>query len=190
MSTWWIVSYVVLWALVVVLCMVVVALARQIGTLHMRLGPRGAFEIDGEGSALGEAPPAIEMESLQGRTVTIGGPGAAQVLMFVSPGCHICEQVIPSLRAIAGDGAYAPIVVSDADMYETSTGLSIEDISVPVVPAPGVARDYTIPGTPYLVVLDETGVVRAKGTINNLEQIEGLLDTAHKRALRSSEEHV
>lgn len=190
MNELWTVSYVVLWALVLVLCMVVVALARQIGTLHMRLGPRGALEIDSEGPALGEAPPPIEIESLAGETITIGGPGVARVLMFVSPGCHICEQVLPSLRAIAGDGAYAPIVVSDGDAYETSSGLELRDIAVPVIPGPGVAREYTVPGTPYVVVLDHLGVVRAKGTVNNLEQVEGLLDTARDRAHRSMEEHL
>ena len=190
MSGWWTVSYVVLWALVIVLCMVVVALARQIGTLHMRLGPRGALEIDAEGPALGEAPPPIEIESLEGQTVRIGGPGTAQVLMFVSPGCHLCEQVIPSLHAIAGDGSYAPIVVSDADMYETTTGLRVADIPVPVVPGPRVAREYTVPGTPYLVVLDDRGIVRAKGTVNNLEQVEGLLDTAQDRTRAATEERV
>ena len=38
-----------------------------------------------------------------------------------------------------------------------------------------------VPGTPYAVVLDPTGVVRAKGTVNNLEQVEGLIDTARER---------
>jgi hypothetical protein len=38
-----------------------------------------------------------------------------------------------------------------------------------------------VPGTPFLVVLDELGIVRAKGTVNNLEQVEGLIDTAARR---------
>jgi hypothetical protein len=38
-----------------------------------------------------------------------------------------------------------------------------------------------VPGTPFVVVLDERGVVRAKGTVNNLEQVEGLVDTANRR---------
>jgi hypothetical protein len=38
-----------------------------------------------------------------------------------------------------------------------------------------------VPGTPYAVVLDALGVVRAKGTVNNLEQMEGLVDTATAR---------
>ena len=40
---------------------------------------------------------------------------------------------------------------------------------------------YAVPGTPYSVVLDDLGIVRAKGTINNLEQLEGLIDTALQR---------
>jgi hypothetical protein len=43
-----------------------------------------------------------------------------------------------------------------------------------------------VPGTPFVVVLDEAGVVRAKGTVNNLEQVEGLVDTANRRI---TEEH-
>jgi hypothetical protein len=30
--------------------------------------------------------------------------------------------------------------------------------------------------------MDETGVIRAKGTVNNLEQVEGLVDTAERRS--------
>jgi len=40
---------------------------------------------------------------------------------------------------------------------------------------------FDVPGTPYLLVLDEMGVVRGKGTVNNLEQVEGLVDTARRR---------
>ncbi len=42
-------------------------------------------------------------------------------------------------------------------------------------------RDYGVPGTPFLLVMDELGVVRAKGTVNNLEQVEGLVDLAFRR---------
>ncbi len=40
---------------------------------------------------------------------------------------------------------------------------------------------WNVPGTPFAVVMDAAGVVRAKGTVNNLEQIEGLVDTAERR---------
>jgi methylamine dehydrogenase accessory protein MauD len=185
MQGWWAASYAVLWLLVIVLSVIVVALARQIGTLHLRLGPRGALEMDAEGPALGEAPEPFDTADIDGRAVTIGGPGQAQVLMFVSPGCMLCEQVLPSLPAIAGSGDFSPYVLTDVDATESKLTFGPKRLQAPVVPAREVASAYEVPGTPYVVVLDRYGVVRAKGTVNNLEQMEGLVDTGRTRALAS-----
>lgn len=165
----------------IVLCGVVVALARQIGTLHLRLGPRGALELDTEGPPLGEAPPPIDALALSGESITIGGPGEAQLLLFVSPGCHVCEQVLPSLPAVASLGHFRPYVVTDVDVFDTRSSLDVETIAAPIIPGRDVAMRYEVPGTPYAVMLDTSGVVRAKGTVNNLEQMEGLVDTATRR---------
>ncbi len=60
-------------------------------------------------------------------------------------------------------------------------------VDAPVVAAPDISRSYAIPGTPFLVVMDPQGVVRAKGTANNLEQLEGLIETAVARSERQRE---
>lgn len=181
MSGWWAVSYVLLWALVIILGILVLALARQVGTLHLRLGPRGALEVDDEGPPLGELPPPLDALDLDGRTIAIGGPGAAQLLLFVSPGCPICREVLPSVPAVARQGAMSPVVVVDDDSEEARRSYRPRRLGAPVAFAPEVARAYGVPGTPYVVVLDAGGVVRAKGTVNNLEQMEGLVDTARRR---------
>ncbi|MGH2674362.1 MAG: thiol-disulfide isomerase [Actinomycetota bacterium] len=180
MSGWWLVSYVVLWALVALLVVLVVALARQIGLLHVRLGPRGALEMDDEGPPLGEAPEPAEMEDLTGRPAPIGGPGAPQLLVFVSPSCPMCREVLPSVRPAARAGGLKAYAVVDAEAATAREAYGPE-LGLPVVASPVLAHDYLIPGTPYAVVLDAVGVVRAKGTANNLEQLEGLLDTARRR---------
>lgn len=181
MSGWWAASYIVLWLLVVVLAVVVVALARQIGTLHLRLGPRGALEMEDEGPALGEVPEPFELEAIDGRKVSLGGPGEAQLLMFVSPGCMVCEQVLPSIGVVARTGSMTPYVLTDVDDFETQRAFASRRAPAAVVPAPEVAQAYGVPGTPYVVVLDHAGAVAAKGTVNNLEQMEGLVDTAQRR---------
>ena len=181
MHGWWTVSYVVLWVIVVVLIVLVVALARQIGTLYLRLGPRGALEIDDEGPPIGDAPEHEELEDLAGRAVDIGGPGEAQLLLWVSPGCHVCEQVLPAVPVIATRGHLAPYVLTDVDVHETKRSYGTRDLKAPVVPARFLAQRYEVPGTPYVIVLDDLGVVRAKGTVNNLEQMEGLVDSAERR---------
>ncbi|HEX5948703.1 MAG TPA: hypothetical protein VFZ45_03975, partial [Actinomycetota bacterium] len=179
MSGWWLASYVVLWVLVVALALLTLALARQIGTLHLRLGPRGALELDAEGPPLDEAPEPVDTRDLDGRPLAIGGPGHPQLILFVSPGCPICREVLPSLPVAARVGGMRPVVVSDSE--DPREAVPDGDTNAPVILGPGVARAYAVPGTPYAVALDRQGVVRAKGTINNLEQLEGLVDTARRR---------
>ena len=159
MTGWWAAAFVVLWLLVAVLAVVVIALARQVGTLHLRLGPRGALEIDDEGPMLGEAPPPAPARDAEGGMVVLGGPGPARVVLFSSPTCGVCKEVAPALVPAAASVRYAAQIVHD----------------------PRAERDWKVPGTPFAVVLDPSGVVRAKGTVNNLEQVEGLLDTARNR---------
>jgi methylamine dehydrogenase accessory protein MauD len=175
MSGWWLASYVALWVLVAALALLVLALARQIGTLHLRLAPRGALELDEEGPPLEEAPQRIDGRDADGRPVTIGGPGEAQLLLFVSPACSTCRDVLPSLPVAARAGRMRPVAIADDD------DLDGYPRAVPVVAGPDIARAYDIPGTPYAVVLDRLGVVRAKGTVNTLEQLEGLVGTARRR---------
>jgi methylamine dehydrogenase accessory protein MauD len=178
---WWLVSYAVLWVVVAVLCATVVALARQVGVLHLRLGPRGALEIDEEGPALGETIDAMQVTDLRGAPVTIAARGQSQLLLFVSPGCSTCEQVLPSIAALAHGGDVTPVVLADADRAATASMLGERRVAAPVVSAPSLARALDVPGTPYVLVLDGDGVVRAKGTVNNLEQVEGLTETALRR---------
>ncbi len=159
MSDWWVVAFVVLWLLVVVLCIVVIALARQVGTLHLRLGPRGALEVDDEGPALGEPLRTVAAVAADGSTITLGGSGSPRLVLFASPTCAICREVSPGLPAAAAAGRLEPIVVHDRDAEDA----------------------YGVPGTPFVLVLDQHGIVRSKGTVNNLEQVEGLVDTADRR---------
>lgn len=166
MTGWWALAFVVLWLLVVVLCIVVIALARQVGTLHLRLGPRGALEMDDEGPALGEPLPALSAHAADGEEVVLGGAARPRLVLFASPTCAVCREVSPGVPAAAAAGRLEPIVVHDVE----------------------AERFLDVPGTPFVVVLDERGIVRAKGTVNNLEQVEGLVDTANRRISEDREQ--
>ncbi len=188
MDGWWAASYAVLWLVVIMLCVVVVALARQIGTLHLRLGPRGALEIDDEGPPLDDAPPIVEARDLDGAPVTLGGGGPARLVLFVSPGCLVCDRVLPSVGVVANSARLEALVVSDVDAHESKAAFGSTLGGIRIVPAPELMQTYAVPGTPYLVVMDPEGIVRAKGTINNLEQMEGLVETALRRLRDAQQE--
>lgn len=188
MQGWWAVSYVALWGLVLVLAVLVVALARQIGTLHLRLGPRGALEMDDEGPALGDVPPPADAEDVNGRVVRIGGPGEPQALLFVSPSCPLCREVLPGLVPAARE--FTPYVISSGTEREALDAYRVGRTGASVVASGELLADYEVPGTPFLVVLDESGAVTAKGTVNNLEQMEGLMDTARRRVAEPGAGHA
>ncbi|MBA3363721.1 MAG: thiol-disulfide isomerase, partial [Actinobacteria bacterium] len=95
MTGWWMAAFVAQWVLLLVLCVVVVALARQVGTLHLRMGPRGALEIDTEGPALGEALPPLDARGADGAPIVLGGAGARRLVLFSSPTCMVCREVAP-----------------------------------------------------------------------------------------------
>lgn len=166
MTGWWAFAFVVLWLMVAVLSVVVIALARQVGTLHLRLGPRGALEVDDEGPELGAPMPAVSAAAADGEPVVVGGAGPPRLVLFASETCAVCREVTPGIPAAAAAARLDPVVVHDAE----------------------AERAYGVPGTPFVVVLDEGGVVRAKGTVNNLEQVEGLVDTANRRILEEHEQ--
>jgi methylamine dehydrogenase accessory protein MauD len=175
---WWFVSYLVLWVAVVVLGVLVVALAREVGALHLRLGPRGALEIDTEGPQLRAQVPPLVARALGGRPVTIGGPGATRLYLFASPTCGPCLDVVPAMPVLMRGGVEGA-VVAEPPARDLRVWASL---GVVVVSSPEAFVAYGVPGTPYAVVLDESGAVAAKGTPNDPSQLEGLVDTARRRA--------
>jgi methylamine dehydrogenase accessory protein MauD len=60
-----ILSQALLWIVIAVLCVVVLALARQIGVLHERIAPVGALVTD-NGPEVGQLAPRFEMPTLDG----------------------------------------------------------------------------------------------------------------------------
>ena len=137
------------------LAFAVFALAREVGLLRLRLGPGSALEIAEEGPSLFSA------SGLAGRL----DPDPEAVLglaVFTSAGCYICRSLEPSVRALANDSRVAVASFDEAEEAEVWSRLEI-------------------PGSPYAIALDLDGAVLAKGTFNNLAQLESVLATGERR---------
>ena len=137
------------------LVIAVLALAREVGMLRLRLGPAAALEIPEEGPELGERVEAIDR---------FAGPGDASLALavFTSEGCRVCRGLEPAIAALAGEPAVAIQAfdeVADRDVWS----------------------ELRIPGSPFAIALDPNGIVLAKGTFNNLAQLESVLATAERR---------
>ena len=167
MNGWWVASFIVLWVVVIVLSGVVIALARQIGLLHLRISPTGALDT-AEGPPVGEMAPRLAPVL----------PGRETLVVFGSDGCGLCHDLLPSVNTLARSEPGMVVVVASA-----SAGF-VEQVRAPVVPVADVAAvaSYRIRSTPYAVYLDSAGIVGAKGIVNTLEHLESVVERGRSLA--------
>jgi len=187
-------SNIVLWLVVVALLVVVLALTRQVGVLHERIAPAGALVL-GKGPALGQAAPVVEVADLDGRVLHPGearSDGRSLLLLFVSPTCPVCKALMPAVRsARSGETGWLEVVLaSDGDTpeahrrYREEHGLA----EVPYVVSTALGLTYQVSRLPHAYLVDEAGVLRARGLVNSREHLESLFE-ARRLGVTSLQEY-
>jgi hypothetical protein len=122
----------------------------------MRLGPRGALEIPGEGPEVGSRSKLLA-------THDAPPPARLALAVFMSEGCPMCRTLEPAVERFARD---AVVAVRRFDEHRDAAAW----------------RALDVPGSPYAVALGLDGIVLAKGTFNSPSQLESVLATAERRA--------
>jgi methylamine dehydrogenase accessory protein MauD len=167
-----------LWGVVILLSLTVLALARQVGVLHERVAPAGAL-INGAGPGVGEQSPRLEVHALAGNAITVGATlvkGRAMLMLFVSQTCPICKKLIPIAIDFARSERLDVLFVGDADIAEQRkliTQFGIDEHCF--VNGPEIGLAYRVDKLPYAVLLDDEGVISAKGLVNSREHFESLI---------------
>jgi methylamine dehydrogenase accessory protein MauD len=172
-----VISNIALWVVVLALVLAVFALTRQIGILYERVAPMGALVAD-HGPKPGEAAPAFELVDLGGRAVRLGGATAKSTLLFfLSPACPVCKKLLPILESIARDEArwLSIVLASDGERAEHEAFRRRARLeSYPYLLSSELGMTYRVAKLPHAVLIDERGVIRAKGLVNSREQLESL----------------
>ena len=107
MTGWWALAFVVLWLLVVVLCIVVIALARQVGTPAPAARPAGRPRDRRRGTR----PRRTAARALGARRRRGGRarrPADLRLVLFASATCAVCREVSPGVPAAAAAGRLEP----------------------------------------------------------------------------------
>jgi methylamine dehydrogenase accessory protein MauD len=187
------VSNVVLWVVVLSLALVVLALVRQLGVLHERIAPAGALMLN-RGLTVGEPAPMLDVVDLEGRRLRLGEPradGKSTLLVFVAPNCPVCKSLLPILKSGRKDERdwLEVILASDGDPQEhrefaRSQGL----LELPYVVSAPLGRSYQVNRLPYAALLDQAGILRARGLVNSREHLESLFE-AQRLGVASLQEY-
>src|SRR5712664_650669 len=180
-SSVFLISYILLWSVVLVFVAVVLFLGRQIGNIYQRLGPAGAMMAN-PGPELNASVDRITLEDVDGKSVTIGGMRKRRsLLVFVSPGCSSCAELASGIRAISHherDSLEVVLVSMGIDPVQNQEFRKRHSLlSLPYVVSPELRTRMNITTVPYALLLDEEGVLRSKGIVNSLSHLESLLNT-------------
>ena len=194
METTLAISNLMLWILVLVLAAMVFALVRQIGILYERVAPAGAL-MAGSGLKTGEEIPVFDLQTLNGQAVRLGGKntnGKSTLLFFLSPTCPVCKTLIPILAAMRKSEAnwLEIIFASDGDETEHREWLRKSKLeSWPYILSRQLGMTMQVAKLPFAALIDENGVLCARGLVNSREHIESLFE-AKEQGVASIQDYL
>jgi len=192
MFTVLIISQILSWIVILGMGLALLALARQVGVLHTRLAPAGAL-MTGKGPVVGEPAPVLEVETLDGVPLSIGkalAKGRMQLLLFVSPHCPLCKDLIPIARNFAKTEKLDVVFVGDDDVNEQRSMIARLDMAgLAFVNSSIVGRSFHVDRLPHAVLIGDAGAVLSKGLVNSREHLESLI-TAHEMGVVSVQDYL
>jgi len=189
MLTVLIVSQILSWVVILGLGLALLALARQVGVLHVRLAPAGAL-LSGKGPVVGEAAPVLDALTMEGASIAIGKPGLKQLLLFVSPHCPLCKELIPIAKNFAKTEKLDIVFVGDDDPDEQRDMIArLEMGSLPFVNSSIIGRSFHVDRLPHAVLIGADGILLSKGLVNSREHLESLV-TAHELGVVSVQDYL
>jgi methylamine dehydrogenase accessory protein MauD len=174
------VSHVLLWCLVIVLALVVLALARQVGVLSERVAPAGAL-MPTNGPKVGDRTLPAMYRDLAGAEVPIGGPspdGRATLVLWVSPTCPVCKTLVPTAISLAQSERLRLVFASDGDKTEAHRAC-VRDLRIgefPYLVSTALGLAYAVGRLPFAALIRADGILSGKGLVNTREHLESLVE--------------
>ncbi|ATI81527.1 MAG: methylamine utilization protein MauD [Sphingobium yanoikuyae] len=192
MLTSLIIAQILSWVAIFALGIALLAVARQVGVLHIRVAPAGALATSG-GPAVGDAIVKIDARTIDGAPVTIGGHAhgtALRLLMFVSAQCPLCKNIIPMAKSFARDERVALTFVGDDDVAAQRAMITQHGLEgYAFVNGPEAGQAYGVAKLPFAVLLDAEGVILSKGLVNSREHLESLV-VAHEMGIATVQDYI
>jgi methylamine dehydrogenase accessory protein MauD len=176
----WLVSYVLAWLLVAAQGLTLVALLWVVGQIHLKRSPDAHALITTEGPEIHSLMPEIEGLDHEGRWIRGRDfRGRNLVLLLLSPGCAPCEQLLREVQATQRGLTSCPefLAVIEAPGNEAESYLRRYRLNFPVIvdEDASIRAGLRVTRTPFAFLIDQEGVVRMKGVVNNRGQLEGLI---------------
>jgi methylamine dehydrogenase accessory protein MauD len=178
----WLVSFIVLWLVVIVEGVLIVLLYRQLGIMYLG----SASGVSRDGLPVGATAPDFQLEDSEGRAQRLSNyRGRNVLLLFGSTHCEPCRRLLPGLQEFAaGPGRDFDVLwlnegtPEETLQFQSETGARLPMLSY----KDGINDSYKVRVTPFLFMVDAAGVIKAKGLVNTKSQLEWYRDLFYGKA--------
>jgi methylamine dehydrogenase accessory protein MauD len=190
MSGLWLVSYLVLWVIVLGMAGLLYGALRQIGMLHLQLQRSSGAASEALGAAEAESIPPLEEDgpalgaAIPAWVAQQAGPtdedqGRQTLLMFMSPLCETCQHVVEPLNALAQSASAGPrpIAIFRADRPAYEAFLKVFPMRLPTLRDHDrtLTMELGVHRAPFGLLYDESGILIRKGLVEGEEDLAALL---------------
>lgn len=184
MNPWWLASYVALWAVVLLLGFLLLGALRALGLQGWRLEQLEATaptRVGRSGLKPGKPAPEFTLPNATGGEVGLREfAGRRVLLVFTQSGCGPCHRIMPELNRLQTAGKVQVLVVNNGEPKATRAWAEEVRARFPVAVQEhySLSRRYEVFATPFAFLIDERGVIAAKGIVNHRQHIDYILEGA------------
>jgi len=188
MQTLWILSHVGLWIVALLASFLLVGVLRALAIAQWRLEQLEAItpsRLNRSGLAPGKSAPAFALASTEDAEVALADFAGRRVLVtFVQSGCGPCSEIVPELNRLQRRGAVQVLAIINAAPHAAWEWAAHVRAEFPVLVQDqlAVSKRYEVFATPFAFLIDEEGVVAARGIITAPQHVRFLLDDASSQA--------
>jgi methylamine dehydrogenase accessory protein MauD len=190
----WLVSYLILWAVVFFLGFLLLGALRALGILKWQLEQLQATtpsRLGRDGLRLGKKAPAFNLPSTNGKEVALGDYAGRKVLLvFTQSGCSPCKAIVPELNRLEERGTHQVLVVNNAELEKTRAWANEVNARFPVLAQENhtLSKRFQAFATPFAFLIDEKGIITSKGLAGSKQHLNFVLSGAGKKEETSESE--
>jgi len=179
----WIASIVLLWIVVLFALFLLAGALRQIGVINLRLGNDPGALITDTGLDRGTRAPdfeAIDGETGEPRRLS-ELPARPRLLVFLSPSCYTCQELVPHLNEVAKtrrrDFDFVVVCTGEVGACRQVFKGAARVEPAMLIDTTGAAESrYEVAVMPFAYLIDHERNVVIRGVANDWRHLESLLE--------------
>ena len=183
MGSLWLVTHLVLGVFALGIGFLLLGVLRALKVGSWRLEQLEIALSDRLGLPPGTKAPPFALSDVQGVRVALKSfAGRRVLLVFTQSNAHPWQQLLPELNHLQQQGSLQVLLIGTGGLEAAKKLASEGPAAFPILvqETRNLARRYHVPAMPFAFLIDEQGVIRAKGTIANPRHLDLLLADASK----------